>query len=121
MKRILLLFLLCSAMPELLFAQGTTRSGTVTDEGGIPLEQVSIQIKGTTTGTFTDARGRFSLTAPNDAVLVFSMIGFMRVEVAAGSITPGFKLKLGKSESQLTEVVVTALGVNRSRNQMPYA
>lgn len=114
------MLVLMGLMP-VLFAQDAVRKGVVQDETGLPLERVSVQIKGTTSGTFTDARGHFSLSAPSGTVLVFSMVGFNRAEVAADAITDNYSIRLLKGESQLTEVVVTALGINRTRNQMPYA
>ncbi len=114
------MLLLTGVMPA-LFAQDAVRKGVVTDELGLPLERVSVQVKGTTSGSFTDAKGQFSLSASPNAVLVFTMVGFQRIEVPAAEVGGNFSLRLTKNESQLTEVVVTALGVNRSRNQMPYA
>ncbi|WP_109699131.1 SusC/RagA family TonB-linked outer membrane protein [Chitinophaga deserti] len=120
MKRMLCMLVLMGLMP-VLFAQDAVRKGVVQDETGHPLERVSVQIKGTTSGTFTDVRGNFSLSAPSGAVIVFSMVGFNRAEIAADAITDNYSIRLLKGESQLTEVVVTALGINRTRNQMPYA
>lgn len=114
------MLLLTGIMPA-LFAQDAVRKGVVLDETGIPLERVSVQIKGTTSGTFTDGKGQFSLKAPLNAVLVFTMVGYNRAEIAAEAVSDNYSIRLMKNESQLTEVVVTALGVNRNRNQMPYA
>ncbi|MGX5816786.1 SusC/RagA family TonB-linked outer membrane protein [Chitinophaga lutea] len=118
-RRLLSVFLLLCVLS--LHAQEKPRSGLVTDELGIPLERVSVQLKGTTTGSFTDAKGHFSIKAADNGILVFTMVGFNREELPASAINANFSLRLTKTESQLTEVVVTALGVNRGRNQMPYA
>ncbi|WP_126249327.1 SusC/RagA family TonB-linked outer membrane protein [Chitinophaga rhizosphaerae] len=120
MKRLLFMLILTGLMPA-LFAQDAVRKGVVLDEAGMPLERVSVQIKGTTSGTFTDAKGQFSINSPRNSVLVFTMVGFLRAEVAAAAVDGDYSIRLTKNESQLTEVVVTALGVNRNRNQMPYA
>ena len=114
------MLILTGIMPA-LFGQDAVRKGVVLDETGLPLERVSVQIKGTTSGTFTDAKGEFSLKAPESATLVFTMVGFLRAEAAASAVAEGYVIRLMKGEAQLTEVVVTALGVNRNRNQMPYA
>jgi TonB-dependent starch-binding outer membrane protein SusC len=50
--------------------------GQVTSEKGEPLPGVTVLVKGTTTGTATDGSGRYSLNAPDNAILVFSFIGF---------------------------------------------
>src|SRR5699024_1080753 len=64
-------------------AQNTTVSGTVTDastEGTIP--GVNILVKGTTTGTSTDAEGDFELNVPSmQDTLVISFIGYQTQEV----------------------------------------
>ena len=120
MKRKLLLFFLLISVTS-LHAQEKPRSGLVTDDAGMPLERVSVQIKGTTGGGFTDASGAFRVMAKDNDILVFSMIGYNRTEVTARNVGAGFSLKLPKSESQLTEVVVAALGVNRRRSQTSYA
>ena len=63
-----------------LFAQtGSTVEGKVLEEGGAPLPGVNVIVKGTSVGTTTDANGAFALSVPNqDAVLVFSFIGYNR-------------------------------------------
>ncbi|HHJ10829.1 MAG TPA: SusC/RagA family TonB-linked outer membrane protein, partial [Bacteroidetes bacterium] len=56
--------------------QQMTVSGTVTDEQGKPLPGVNIIIKGTTQGTITDANGKYTLSVPPNATLVFSFVGY---------------------------------------------
>ena len=60
----------------------TTVSGTVTDTDGLPLAGANVLVKGTTNGTQTDFDGNYSISANNDAILVFSYIGFLAKEVA---------------------------------------
>src|SRR5690349_1406127 len=56
--------------------------GTVTDEAGSPLPGTNVLVKGSTTGTTTDAQGRFTIDVPQgDDVLVFSFIGYETSEV----------------------------------------
>lgn len=50
--------------------------GTVTDERGEPIPGVTVSVSGTGIGTATDMDGRYSLTVPEGATLVFSFIGF---------------------------------------------
>ncbi|HNU15299.1 MAG TPA: carboxypeptidase-like regulatory domain-containing protein, partial [Chitinophagaceae bacterium] len=59
-------------------------TGKVTSATGEPLAGVSVSVKGSRTGTVTDANGNFSLTVPDDAVLVFSSVGYEPVEMAVG-------------------------------------
>src|SRR5690606_29282864 len=56
--------------------------GIVTDEKGLPIPGVSVRVKGTTVGTVTDANGLYALESVNEnAILVFSFIGFVSKEI----------------------------------------
>src|SRR5690606_32652409 len=57
-------------------------TGQVTDESGQPLPGVTVVEKGTTNGAVTDGEGKFSLMAGSDGVLVFSLIGMEKKEIA---------------------------------------
>jgi TonB-linked SusC/RagA family outer membrane protein len=56
-------------------------TGTVTSATGGPLRGVSVRVQGTDTRTVTDANGKYSVSAPADAVLTFSLIGRRLVQV----------------------------------------
>src|SRR5688572_13767289 len=57
--------------------------GKVTDETGTGMPGVNIIVKGTSTGTTTDAQGDYSLEAPNEqSVFVYSFIGYATQEVS---------------------------------------
>jgi TonB-linked SusC/RagA family outer membrane protein len=60
-------------------------AGRITDEKGAGLPGVNVIVKGTSTGTQTDADGRYSIEAPDGATLVFSFVGYAAQEVAVGS------------------------------------
>jgi TonB-linked SusC/RagA family outer membrane protein len=82
---------------------------------------VNVLIQGKTTGTITDVNGSFSLVVPgNSAVLVFSFIGFNSQDVPVGDKTT-FNIMLASASQQLGEVVVTALGVERSTKSLQSA
>lgn len=89
------------------------------DDGG-PLPGVNVVIKGTTNGTVTDAEGNYSLTASPDGILVFSFIGLATQEIAIGGRT-SVVVNMASDSKQLSEVVVTALGIERSKNELPYS
>ncbi len=90
-------------------------SGVVTDEKGQPMTGVSVTVKGTTTGTTTNAEGRFSLTVPDDAVLIFSYVGYESNEVTVnGRSTINVSLK--PEDSPLERVVVVGYGTQRKRD-----
>ena len=65
---------------SLAAAQNLTVSGSVTDPEGYPLEGATILVKGSTTGTSTNAEGRFELSVSKDAVLVASYLGYLSQE-----------------------------------------
>jgi hypothetical protein len=60
------------------FAQRAKISGIVTDSDGLPIELVTIHVKGTMSGTFTDEKGKYGLTVASgdSCVLVFSCLGY---------------------------------------------
>ena len=111
-RRILLLFLFLAASHTLL-AQGRVVTGTVKDADGGALVGVTVQVKGTTVGTLTDAQGKFSIPAGAKDVLSFSYVGYVSQEIPVGNRTT-IDLALSTEVSQLGEVVVTALGVTRT-------
>ncbi|MDX1905391.1 MAG: SusC/RagA family TonB-linked outer membrane protein [Bacteroidia bacterium] len=97
-----------------LFAQ-TVVTGTVTSaRDGSALEGATVLVKGTTTGTFTDDNGKYSISVPNtNATLVVSFLGFARIEVPLdGRTTVDISLE---SEFSLEEVVVTGYGTQKAK------
>src|ERR1044071_9485328 len=90
-------------------AQDRVISGRiVTREDGSALPGVNVLVKGSTTGTVTDADGNFRITVPSgEAVLVFSFIGYQTQEITVGDRTV-IDLQLDADVHQLAEVVVTA-------------
>jgi len=81
--RNILLFWLFFLLISVLYAQTQERiiSGRLTGSDGSALPGVSIAVKGTTTGTTTDANGNYRIVAPLGATLVFSFVGFTTREV----------------------------------------
>ena len=93
-------------------------TGLVTDENGEALVGVSVAIKSTGTGTQTDASGKFTLDAAVNSTLVFSYVGFKTQEV----VFTGKALRVTMvSNTKLTEVVVTALGIKKDERKLGYA
>ncbi|UON83118.1 TonB-dependent receptor plug domain-containing protein [Dyadobacter chenwenxiniae] len=103
-----------------VFAQDRAVTGKVSAEDGSALPGVNISLKGTNRGTTTNAQGEFSINAESNSTLVFSFIGFQTQEAAVGSQTT-INISLKNDVSQLQEVVVTALGQERKRNELVYA
>jgi TonB-dependent SusC/RagA subfamily outer membrane receptor len=98
-----------------------TMTGTVFEKGGkLTIPGVSVRVKGTSTGTQTNASGRFTLKVPNSGKLIFSYIGYQTKEV---SITPDatIKVTLDASEAHLNEVVVVGYGSQRKTMAIGYS
>lgn len=95
-------------------------TGTVRDNKGTPLPGVTVQVKGTSKGTKTDANGHYKLNAKAGDILVFSSIGMTGKELAVNTGSE-FNIALDESVRGLSELVVTALGVKRSEKSTTYA
>lgn len=86
----------------------TTIRGRITDSVGAPLSGVSVLIKGTKRGTFTNAAGNFSLEAvPSRATLVISAVGYQAREVKLTAAQSNVTLSLYSEAGTLADVVVT--------------
>jgi hypothetical protein len=95
------------------FAQQRTVTGTVTsaDEGALP--GVNIVIQGTTQGAVTDADGNYTINVTgDDAVLVFSFIGYTTQAVPVGSQST-VDVVLAPDVTSLDEIVVTAYATQK--------
>lgn len=93
-----------------LIAQARMITGTVlSDEERAPLIGVSIQIKGSSTGTISDIDGKYQIEATSNDVLVFSYIGFQNTEVPVGNQSQ-IDVSLVAASELLDEVVVIGYG-----------
>jgi len=98
------------------FAQQRTVTGAVTseDEGALP--GVNIVIQGTTQGAVTGADGNFTISVPGDeAILVFSFIGYTTQAVPVGSQTT-INVVLAPDVTSLDEIVVTAYATQKKKD-----
>jgi TonB-linked SusC/RagA family outer membrane protein len=97
--------------------------GVVTDSTGNYLAGVNIIVKGTTSGTTTDANGAYVIASDqltSGSVLIFSFIGYRTQEIALEGKTV-INISLSEDEATLNEVVVTALGIRREEKALGYA
>ncbi len=90
-------------------------SGKVTSASGETLAGVSIVVKGSRTGTTTNATGNFTITVPDDAILVFSFVGYETVEIAVAG-NPTMTITLTPSEKLQDAVVVIGYGTANKRD-----
>lgn len=84
-------------------------SGTISDENGDPLPGATITVLGTSQGTVSDLDGKFSITVPDGATLVFSYIGYKTQSIAVGTQST-IDVQLLQDESSLSEVLVVGYG-----------
>jgi len=97
-------------------------SGTVvgTDDG-LPLPGVNVIIKGTQKGVSTDMNGKYQITVKNQkAVLVFQYLGYVTQKIKVKSKTV-INVKMAPDQVVLSEVVVTAQGISRSKKSLGYS
>ncbi|WP_345026733.1 SusC/RagA family TonB-linked outer membrane protein [Ravibacter arvi] len=108
-------------MVHSLWAQSQQVSGKVTDGNGTPLPGVNVIVKGTTTGTSTDTDGAYEVNAPSGtATLTFSFIGFSSQDVAIGGRSK-IDVIMKEDVTALSEVIVTALGIEREAKTLTYS
>ncbi|WP_162053597.1 SusC/RagA family TonB-linked outer membrane protein [Pontibacter pamirensis] len=121
-KTILLSMLLVVALLQQAMAQSRPVSGQVLDANtNQPLPGVTVLVKGTTVGTATGPEGNFTLSVPEDRnTLVFRYIGYKTVERNIGNSNT-VNVQMGLDSEQLSEVVVTALGIEREKKALGYA
>jgi TonB-linked SusC/RagA family outer membrane protein len=105
-----------------LFAQTRTIVGRISTPDGNPVQGATIQEKGTSNATTTDAAGNYALKLnnPDAAVLVITFIGYAPQEIIAGK-DPRVNVILNPSNRQLEEVIVTALGIKKDAKKVGYA
>lgn len=118
MKKFLLLCFMV-AFVSTAWAQERTVTGRVTStDDGSALPGVNVVLKGSTTGTVTDADGRYSITIPNSsAALVFSFIGLQTQEVVVGDRSV-VDVSLALDVTQLSEIVVTGVGAATEKRKV---
>jgi TonB-linked SusC/RagA family outer membrane protein len=103
-------------------AQQRVITGTViSEEDGLGLPGATVLVKGTTVGTTTDLDGNYSISVPAGSdVLIFSFVGLKASEEAIGNRSV-VNVTLKVDASQLSEVVVTAIGIEREKKALGYA
>lgn len=109
MKKMFTVVFICFGIAFSTYSQ-TNITGKVTSaEDAEPLPGVSVIVKGTTQGTVTDIEGNYSLSAPQDATLVFSFVGMTSEEVAVNGQST-INVQMTPDIKQLSEVVVVGYG-----------
>lgn len=116
---IMMITLLSLLLQHQLMAQVRV-SGTVRDDNNEPVIGATILEEGTSNGTTTAIDGSYSLSVPNDAVLVYSFVGFKTIKIPVDHRTT-IDVDMEQDLEELEEVVVTALGFKENRDNLGYA
>ena len=96
-------------------------SGRVTDENGNGFPGVNILVKGTSVGSVTDVDGNYTIDVPDtNSILMFSFVGYVSQEIPVQNQTV-INVSMKVDESNLEEIVVTALGIEKSAKSLGYA
>ncbi len=106
MRKLLFLLLAVLCFGGQVIAQSRTVTGKVTDgRDGSPIPGVTIHLKGSNVGTTSTADGTYKITVSDNAVLVYSFVGYLSQELPANKDV--INVKLANDDKQLSEVVVT--------------
>ena len=111
-KPLVLLCLLC-LLPLGAMAQSTIK-GVVNDEAGEPVIGASVQVQGTKTATVTDFDGNFSVSAPSNATLIISYVGYVTETVSVQGRS-NITVTLREDAQSLEDVVVIGYGVQKKK------
>ena len=116
--RTLFLFSFLLLAVQFSFAQEKEISGIVTSQlDGSPIPGVNVLVKGTANGTLTDSGGNYSLTVNVGDVLSFSYLGMKTLEITVQDSNV-INVQLEEDSQQLDAVIVTALGIKKSRKSL---
>lgn len=116
MLSLIAVLVLCTAIA---LSQNKTMTGQVKDTKGDPIPFATIKIKGTNSAVAADGNGNFTISASPNATFVISAVGFEQTEAKASS--SGTLLVSLNTMEAMREIVITAQGVKRTRNQLAYA
>lgn len=101
------------------FAQMEVSGVVVSQEDDSPVIGAAVKVVGTNMGTITDTNGQFKITCPKDKnTLRISYLGMEPVDVIARK---NIRIVLKSGDTQLDEVVVTAMGIKRSEKSLGYS
>ncbi|GEC73091.1 TonB-linked outer membrane protein, SusC/RagA family [Flavobacterium flevense] len=120
MKKIILIFMIVFTA-QVSLAQVKNVKGVVTDSDGGPLPGVSIAVQGVQKGVSSDLDGKFTIQVQKGQTLIFSYVGLETQNIVVGDAeTMNVKL-LAAASNTLNEVVITSLGIKKTRKSLTYA
>jgi TonB-linked SusC/RagA family outer membrane protein len=116
MRKLYLFFLgICLIFSQVGFSQANPVSGIVKDASGSPIVGASVKVKGSKSGTVTDANGHFTLNVKTGQKLEVSAIGFIQSEADASA---GMNVTLSQDVQSMSEVIVTGVAGATSKKKM---
>jgi TonB-linked SusC/RagA family outer membrane protein len=106
---------------QVSLAQVKSVKGIITDSDGMPLPGASVAVQGGQKGATTDFDGLYTIEAQKGQTLVFSYVGLETQSIVVGDAAT-INVKMGQAQSNaLNEVVVTSLGIKKTRKSLTYA
>jgi len=120
MKKIYMLLALFQCCWFCALGQNITVSGTIIDQTNGPIPAVSIKVSGSNQGTISGPDGKYTISAPSNAKIVFSSLGFVSQTIDVNGRTT-INITLQSDATTLEGVVVTALGIERSKKSLTYS
>ena len=112
---------MCSLVAVAGYAQSIVSGQVTSSEDGSSLPGVNVIVKGTSSGTVTDIDGNYRLNVPQGGtILTFSFIGYQSQDIDIGNQST-ISLQLVPDTKQLSEVVVTAIGIERDERALGYS
>lgn len=116
MKIIVMLVFILFATHYFSQAQTTSVTGQIIDEqNNLPMPGASVKVKGSPTGTSTNAEGRFIISTPSNGTLIFSFIGYSQKEVQVNSRSV-INETLTAEAGALSDVLIIGYGTQRKRD-----
>jgi TonB-dependent starch-binding outer membrane protein SusC len=113
-------WLVITMLPVTLFAQKNAVKGTVVAGKNSPVQGATISVKNSSQAVSSDAYGKFSLSVPDNAVLIISATGY-KTETINNAATSDLQVHLSEDVSRLDEVVVTGLSTSIKRKNLANA
>ncbi len=120
MRKLTLLFTFLMVAFITALGQETMVSGRVIGSDGKGIEGMNVLVKGTSRGAVTRADGTFSISAPSNGTLVVSGVGYTQQEIPVNGQS-NITISLAENSAELTNVVVTALGITKEARKLGYA
>src|SRR5580692_7835486 len=120
MRKFLSMLIVLLGVTLFAFSQPKIITGKVTDAAGLPVPFASVRVKATKIGVSADADGNFTIKAKEGETLIISGTGITNKEVpvtVAGAMT----IVVEHHETSMSEVVVTALGIQRQSKELGYS